>query len=136
MHAIDIIIIKETELRDRKINEILTDTKSKFIKSVNLGHGMVAFPTLCKGDVSKFFGSDVNFVEISTNYFGGLGEQSAGLYKSKDDGFDEIKYLSDEFDFTARPINDILKEYGLNKNPNMDEFDTINLGRYRTNEDF
>lgn len=136
MHSINTIIIKETELRDKKINDILSDAKSKKIKSVNLEHGMIAFPTLHKGDVAKFFGSDVTFVEVKTNYFGGSGDQSAGLYKSKIKGFKQIKFLDSEFDWSINPINDILKEYGLVKNPNMDEFDTINLGRYRTNEDF
>ena len=53
MHSINTIIIKETELRNKKITDILSDAKSKKIKSVNLGHGMIAFPTLSKGKVSE-----------------------------------------------------------------------------------
>ena len=116
MHSINTIIIKETELRDKKINDILTDAltdaKSKKIKSVNLGHGMIAFPTLYKGDVAKFFGSDVTFVEIKTNYFGGSGDQSAGLYKSKIKGFKQIKFLDSEFDWSINPSMTYLKNMG------------------------
>jgi hypothetical protein len=136
MHAINTIIIKESELRDKKISDILSDTKSKKIKSVNLGHGMVAFPTLSKGDISKIFGENIYFVEVRTNYFGGSGDQSAGLYKTEVKGFKKIKFLDSEFDWTIQPINNILREYGLVKNSGEDEFDTINLGRYRSNEDF
>ncbi len=136
MHAINTIIIKETELRDKKISDILSDTKSRKVKSVNLGHGMIAFPTLSKRDISKIFGENVYFVEVSTNCFGGIGDQSDGLYKSESDGYQKINYLNDEINWDINPINQILMEYGLVKDPGCDEFDTINLGRYRSNEDF
>jgi hypothetical protein len=39
-------------------------------------------------------------------------------------------------DIVYNPINKALKMMGIKAKKGMDEFDTINLGRYRTNEDF
>lgn len=39
-------------------------------------------------------------------------------------------------DSVSNPINKALKMMGVKTKPGMDEFDTVNLGRYRTNEDF
>ena len=36
----------------------------------------------------------------------------------------------------SNPINQALKMMGVKAKPGMDEFDTVGLGRYRTNEDF
>ena len=43
---------------------------------------------------------------------------------------------SSEFDWTERPINTVLKMMGVSKKDQKDEFDTINLSNYRSNEDF
>jgi hypothetical protein len=39
-------------------------------------------------------------------------------------------------DSVSNPINQALKMMGVKAKAGMDEFDTINLGRYRTNKDF
>jgi hypothetical protein len=43
---------------------------------------------------------------------------------------------SSEQDWSSNPINDILKEMGVCVVDGQDEFDTIGLGKYRTNIDF
>ena len=45
-------------------------------------------------------------------------------------------YLNDEFDHRKNPINSVLKEMGIEKTNGHDEFDTIGLGKYRSNTDF
>lgn len=71
-----------------------------------------------------------NAILISTDYFGGMGEQDATVIK-------EGKILAgSEWNKTKyHPINDALKFFGLQKTENNDEFDTINLGHYRDNDD-
>jgi len=66
-------------------------------------------------------GAPVAWVE--TDYFGGAGEQSGILIK---DG--KITEYPDD-------INGALCNMGVKKESNMDEFDTIGLGGYRTNDD-
>jgi hypothetical protein len=49
----------------------------------------------------------------------------------------KIEYEGDnEFVYELSPINDVLKRMGIVRKDGMDEFDTIGLGNYRTNEDF
>lgn len=59
---------------------------------------------------------------IQTNYFAGIGTQSASLYEN---GTLTIENKS---------INDILKEIGVKATHLADEFDTLNLGEYRATE--
>lgn len=78
-----------------------------------------------------------NYLVIRTDYFGGAGEQSAELKKVDEDGNDiHIKIYEDKY----YPINEALVELGVireNENGRMqDEFDTINLGKYRNYYDF
>lgn len=61
-----------------------------------------------------------------TDYFGGCGEQSATVWENKEKIFHKEKYPS---------INEALKILGVSHNKNADEFDTINLGLFRTNQD-
>lgn len=63
-----------------------------------------------------------DYADVSTDYFGGCGEQFATLHKGG-----KVVELP--------KINDALKELGVIKEDH-DEFDAINLGWYRTNEDF
>jgi hypothetical protein len=44
--------------------------------------------------------------------------------------------LTSEFDYSVSPINDVLKMIGVVKKGGADEFDTINLSNYRSNQDF
>lgn len=71
-------------------------------------------------------------VYLSTDYFGGAGHQEAKLFVNNKKEYDK----SSEFDWTERPINTVLKMMGVSKKDQKDEFDTINLSNYRSNEDF
>ena len=59
---------------------------------------------------------------IQTDYFAGIGEQSASLYKKGN------------LIIENKSINDVLKELGVKRKHFADEFDTLNLGEYRATE--
>jgi hypothetical protein len=63
---------------------------------------------------------------IETDYFGGAGDQSAILWK---DG-KKKRYRKR----LGHNIDDAAKELGVVCEGDFDEFDTLGLGRYRTNE--
>lgn len=71
-----------------------------------------------------------NAIIISTDYFGGGGEQSAVVIKD----FQIVRAVDWNKD-KWHPINDALRFFGLQKGKDNDEFDTINLGHYRSDED-
>ena len=60
---------------------------------------------------------------IETDYFGGIGTQSGILYEN---GNISIPLCSGE-----RAINILLRELGVWREVNKDEFDSLNLGIYR-----
>ncbi len=65
---------------------------------------------------------------ITTDYFGGLGEQTATFYHSAG----KFEEMVNDFG----PINQGLKKLGIQRQDLLDEFDTIGLGNYRSNQDF
>lgn len=132
MHCINIIIVSRKELRSNTIDSILDDKKMD-LQYVELPQGMIAFPELYNKSVYRKLGEGIKFVNLSTDYFGGSGEQSAELNISTSDK-EGYKTISESYDYDA--INKILKEYGVIREDGSDEFDTINLGKYRKNEDF
>lgn len=73
-----------------------------------------------------------NGIRIETDYFGGPGEQHAIVYK---DGQVVSTNVWNPNADRFNPINKALKFFGLIKDDGVDEFDTINLGHYRSNED-
>lgn len=125
-HNIRVYLLKREEIRNEKLDSILNDKKSK-IKFTELGEGILASTNL-----SKDFMSDKTVAEISTDYFGGFGNQSASLYINGELSI----FMSDKIDPSSEPINQALRLMGVKKKGNMDEFDTIGLGGYRTNSDF
>ena len=137
MHSINIVLIKKSELRDFKISDILENKTEKVGTRINqydrnptynieLPQNILAFPALIQMSVHKFFG-DIEFAYVETDYFGGGGEQAACLYKGKD------RILQSR---NTHAINEILNTYGVKRINGMDEFDSINLGHYRSNSDF
>lgn len=130
MHCINLIIIKKSELRSNKINLILDESPNIKSPNLNLGQDFLAFPNLSKSDICKHFGAGITFAHVETDYFGGAGEQYAELLESTNNGFKVIQRGNGD-----NPINYILRVYGVFRNISMDEFDSINLGSYRTNED-
>lgn len=121
--------MNKSELRNEKINSVLENKESKEIKWTELPHDILA--TTYIPNVREF-GKDKTIAKISTDYFGGAGHQEAKLFVNNKKEYDK----SSEFDWTERPINTILKMMGVSKKDQKDEFDTINLSNYRSNEDF
>jgi hypothetical protein len=129
MHSISIFILRKEELRDSKLETILEDKTQNKIKFIELGGGVLATTNIPN---IKEFGKDKTIAKIETDYFGGSGHQSAKLFIENKRVYNE----SDEFNFGVNPINDVLKLMGVEPKPGMDRFDTIGLGRYRSNKDF
>jgi hypothetical protein len=128
-HCISIYLLRREDLRDEKLDVILEDKSKLGLNLTDMGSGIFAthnipnFKTFSKGKM---------IAKITTDYFGGGGYQTAKLWE---DG--EVTYnKSSEYDWGISPINNVLKEMGVVSDSTMDEFDTINLGRYRSNEDF
>lgn len=128
MHCISVYLINKKELRSDKI-DTLFEEKSNTIKFIEIGAGILATTKIPN---IKEFGKDKIIAKIETDYFGGSGSQSAKLFINGKKVYDK----SDEQDWSLKPINDVLIKLGVEKTNNFDEFDTIGLGKYRTNEDF
>jgi hypothetical protein len=136
MHAIDVYLIRKEDLREEKINQVL-DNKTE--NAFHIKHGQPKFIDLGSGIYattripdSKEWRENKLICHIETDYFGGFGEQSAKLFRGK-----TILMKGDtRIDPVSNPINEALKMMGVERKSGMDEFDTIGLGRYRTNEDF
>lgn len=135
MHAISVYLLKVEDLRDDKLNSLLENKETSFkikngeINWTLLGEGIVATTKIPK---SKEWQSGRLICKIETDYFGGFGDQSAKLYR------DDTILMNEDTrkDPVYNPINKALKMMGVKAKTGMDEFDTINLSRYRTNEDF
>ncbi len=77
-----------------------------------------------------------DFIIIGTDYHAGIGDQAARVYK--DSTFVTIKgiFYGNNFGLKGVDINSALKEIGVVKLEDMDEFDTINLSKYRSFESY
>ena len=128
-HCISVYLIRKTELRDEKINSVVNDSKPTNVKWVELDEDILATTRIPN---IKEFGEDKTIALISTDYFGGSGNQSAKVFMNNQKILDQ----NDEFDWKLNPINSALKLLGVNRKDGMDEFDTIGLSKYRSNEDF
>jgi hypothetical protein len=83
------------------------------------------FPQLEGGTegFSKMFCNNNPVAAVHTDYFGGVGEQSADFYDGK---------IVHSFDsYSPRPINTALSKLGVTRSGTEDEFDAIHLGKYR-----
>ena len=129
-HCISIYVINKSELRDDKINKVLSDkNNNQEIVWTELKEGILAttyIPNI------RDFGKDKTVGVLSTDYFGGSGHQEAKLFVNNKKEYEG----SSEFDWSERPINSVLKMMAVISEPGMDEFDTINLSNYRSNQDF
>ena len=120
---------KKRRTTNSKLQTILEDKSQTKIKFTELDGGVLAtthIPNI------KEFGKDKTIARIETDYFGGSGHQSAKLFVNNKRVYNE----SDEFSFGVNPINDVLKLMNVECKPGMDGFDTIGLGKYRSNSDF
>jgi hypothetical protein len=68
------------------------------------------------------------FAIIETDYFGGLGDQAAAVYR----GDSEVMV---PMSGASGPINEALRVLGVRRAVGMDEFDTVGLGRFRDFDD-
>jgi hypothetical protein len=128
-HCINVYLINRSELRNEKINSVLENKDSEEIKWTELPHDILATTHIPN---VRDFGKNKTIARISTDYFGGAGHQEAKLFVNNKKEYDK----SSEFDWSEKPINTVLKMMGVSKKDGQDEFDTINLGNYRSNEDF
>lgn len=116
-HHINAIIFKKTD-------KILGGTilPQDFIITSNSNHNRRVLNNL-----------ELDYVTVSTDYFGGSEEQSAQYFKDQNGR----KTLIKDFQRSEHigPINAALKLLGVNTEHD-DAFASINLGHYRGNEDF
>ncbi len=84
----------------------------------------------------------IEFVVIETDYFGGLGEQTAALAKKDEeiqiafsDGKDIDRNLAYPERLLNEPINKMLRGLGIQRDVDKDEFDSLNLWKYRRMKD-
>lgn len=122
-HYISVYLINKSEVRNDKIESII-DNKSTKIKWKELDVNILAttyIPNI------REYGKDKTIAKITTDYFCGLGKQTAKLFINN-------KIVYDGYE--SSPINDVLKKMGVARKAGMDEFDTIGLGKYRSNSDF
>jgi hypothetical protein len=71
---------------------------------------------------------------IGTDYHAGIGNQAAIVYRESEQLKIDSAKLDDGFGLKGVSINSALFEIGVIKRSGFDEFDTINLSKYRTFE--
>lgn len=132
MHCINVYLLNKLELRDEKIDSVLSSLSSSFRKYTDLSNNIIAI--LPEDIIDKnLFLSNKSVALIETDYFGGSGNQSAKLLLDGKIIFNE----SDEMNLNViGPINSVLKQIGVTRSVPNDEFDTIGLSKYRSNKDF
>lgn len=128
-HCISIYLVNKSEVRDDKIESVLENQKTNKINWIELTDSILATTNIPN---VREYGKNKTIAKISTDYFGGAGHQEAKLFINNKKEYDK----SSEFDWSVRPINDVLKMMCVIKKDGMDEFDTIGLSNYRSNEDF
>lgn len=86
--------------------------------------------------------SPLNFVVIETDYFGGSGEQTASLVRDDEkvlvhysDGSGLDRSLAYPERMLNEPINAMLRGLGVARDFDKDEFDTLELWKYRQMKD-
>jgi len=131
-HCISVYLINRSELRDEKIDIIIKDKTVNDIIWTELKSDILATPYIPN---IRSWGKGKTIAKITTDYFGGAGYQTAKLFVDNKKVYDK----SDEETYRIQPINDVLKMMGIissSHNHTLDEFDTIGLSNYRSNDDF
>ncbi len=95
------------------------DSHSKVILDGRFAHHVAAI--VSKGD----------YALIETDYFGGIGDQVAAVYRK---GQDAPLFASDRVEGGA--INEALKAIGVSARQGADEFNTLGLEKHRNFEDY
>ncbi len=78
---------------------------------------------------SKTLSDEGSVMYVETEYFGGVGEQAAIVWK-------DSQLLMPPKKADSGPINEGLQLIGVVCEPDFDEFDTVGLGHHRSNEDW
>lgn len=129
-HCISVYLMSKSELRNDKIDNILSDKENDSnIVWTELNQGIIATTRIPN---IREYGKGRTIAYILTDYFGGAGHQEAKLFVNNKKEYDK----SSEFDWSERPINTVLKKMGIKSKDGMDEFDTIGLSNFRSNQDF
>ena len=104
-HCISVYLINKKDLRDDKINSIIDDLKNpNVIKWVELNENILATTTQHIPNIREF-GKNKTIASITTDYFGGPGNQSAKVFLNNK----KILEQDDNFDWKLKPINSSLK---------------------------
>jgi hypothetical protein len=131
MHSINLYLIRKSEIRGEKIDSIFENYKSD-IEWKELDSDILAtdyIPNI------KEFGKDKTILKVTTDYFGGFGHQTVKLFNNNKKIIDWSDEHYNYKNYKSNPINKALKEIGVVKKDGMDEFDTVGLGKIRTNDD-
>lgn len=78
---------------------------------------------------------------IETAYFGGIGTQTSAIWEdgAQIEGpmisYDGVEPTTESRHFTVvdGAVNHVLKHLGVHRSEDMDEFDSVGLGQYRSN---
>lgn len=115
MHCISGYVGKLKELKDLSLPAT----------TLPQGFGFVCSEEIKQKDVDQLSKA----VYVQTDYFGGAGTQSAAFSRKG-------KVSFEVYESWGNPIDKALKMLGVKCDEGKDEFDSINLGKYRSNEDF
>ena len=89
-------------------------------------------PNLAAAATTASAVGDIGYIEA--NFFGGDGNQACIVWRDSNVVFGPLR-VDDEEPPTPRlrdwPINRALQFFGVTAQPGRDEFDTVNLGRFR-----
>lgn len=119
MHCITVLLCKQEDVR------------SNTEYSVNLGAGIAAIKSKTHEAFEKMSKGRI-IALVSTDYFGGSGNQESEVWQ---DGNLVLK-LDDSFYTSLKPINSALSLLGVVSEEGKDQFDTVGLGKFRTDSDF
>ena len=125
MHCVNIFVLRTQENIDlpnaRHGEYLLVPIHEETFRRMKISDHDSQISLLAKLLASK---SETGIVaRCETDYFGGVGEQAASIWGAGG--------MIESFD----SINQALKKICVTRMDNMDEFDTVGIGRYRTNED-
>jgi hypothetical protein len=133
-HCISIYLINKSDLRTEKIDSVINGKLNiGEIKWIELDANILA--TTYIPNIKKF-GIDKTIAKVETDYFGGMGYQSAKLFINNKKVFDHSDEYFNSKKYLDSPINKVLEKLRVVRKGELDEFDTVGLGKYRNNNDF
>jgi hypothetical protein len=102
-----------------------------------LKHGLVAIIPKQTYEATQEILKGADYIaHITTDYYGGVGAQTAVVWNKGQLVYKGNTAYQEDTHCTDRPINEALRYLGIIADPHLDEFDTVGLGQYRSNEDF